>query len=127
MFTTNVMLTDPPPGIKNVPHAGVPDPAVGFDVDVCTAFPDRLIELVDAYVKPPGKVSEMLIPEAPPAPAALLTAIVYVAVPPRYAIGVEVVLTVVNETGTQFAPEMETGILDDVTVVAVPAPPPVAP
>jgi hypothetical protein len=124
-FTVNVIATDPPPGIRKVPQLGVPLPTIGL---VRTEFPVKLTRPVEAYVKPEGRTSEISTPEAPPAPAELLTVIVYVAVVPATTFSVEVVFVVVNETGTQFAPEMAAGISAGVTLVtSVPAPPGVAP
>ena len=75
-LTVNVIATDPPPGIRKVSHLGVPVGGVGSFTTVRTAFPDNVTEPVEAYVKLIGSTSDIATPDAPPAPAALLTVIV---------------------------------------------------
>jgi hypothetical protein len=130
MFTTKVIVTLPPPGIENVPHAGTAAPTVGLLVLGRLAPPASTGGEADANVNPPGKVSLMLSVRAVSRFAAFATTIVYVAVTPvgvLLTVGVLVVFVTVSE-GTQSAPGDVPGMLAARSpVTTLPAAPAVAP
>ena len=92
------MVTLPPPGTTNPPHAGVAVPAVGLLTVGRVAPPANVIVVVDVNVKLGlfGSASDKLTPVAVPNPVALVATMVYVAVPLGVEVGVEVDLVTAN-------------------------------
>ena len=125
-----MIVTEPPPGIVNVPHVGVGEAATGLTVAGRVAPPAVATVVVEAYVNPAGNVSAIETFVAAARPAPLATVMAYVAVPPAPELmtsGVDVLLPTVN-TGTHSVPLLVVGSAPSVVeVVPMLFDPPVAP